>query len=79
MEAKSGNVADRVRDAQLAKVVDHLAALKPALNTYAAERAAALAADHSRVRQALGSRAGVRVEAVTPVDVIGLYVLMPPL
>jgi hypothetical protein len=49
------------------------------LNDFAAERATALAADHSRVRQALGSRAGVRVEAVIPVDVIGLYVLMPPL
>ena len=70
---------ERVRDAQLAKAVAELGALKPALNTYAAERAAALATDHSRVRQALGSRAGVRVEAVIPVDVIGLYVLMPRL
>jgi len=79
LEAKSGNVADRVRDAQLAKAVAKLGALKTALNAYAAERAAALATDHSRVRQALGSRAGVRVEAVTPVDVIGFYILMPPL
>ena len=79
LEAKSGNVPDRVRDAQLAKAVTQLGALKPALNAYAAERAAALATDHSRVRQALGSRAGVRVEAVVPVDVIGLYVLMPRL
>lgn len=79
LEAKSGNVPDRVRDTQLAKAVTQLGALKPALNAYAAERATVLAADHSRVRQALGSRAGVRVEAVTPVDVIGLYVLMPRL
>jgi hypothetical protein len=79
LEAKSGNVPDRVRDAQLTKAVAQLAALKPALNAYAAERAAALATDHSRVRQALGSRAGVRVEAIVPVDVIGLYVLMPRL
>jgi hypothetical protein len=79
LEAKSGNVPDRVRDTQLAKAVAQLAALKPALNAYGAERAAALATDHSRVRQALGSRAGVRVEAIVPVDVIGLYVLMPRL
>ena len=79
LEAKSGNVPERVRDAQLAKAVAQLGALKPALNAYAAERAAALATDHSRVRQALGSRAGVRVEAIIPVDVIGLYVLMPRL
>jgi hypothetical protein len=79
LEAKSGNVPERVRDAQMAKAIDQLGGLKPALNDFAAERATALAADHSRVRQALGSRAGVRVEAVIPVDVIGLYVLMPPL
>jgi hypothetical protein len=79
LEAKSGNVPERIRDAQLAKAVTQLGALKSELNAYAAERASALAADHSRVRQALGSRAGVRVEAVIPVDVIGLYVLMPPL
>ena len=79
LEAKSGNVPDRVRDTQLAKAVNQLVELKPALNAYAGERAGVLAADHSRVRQALGSRAGVRVEAITPVDVIGLYVLMPKL
>jgi superfamily II DNA or RNA helicase len=79
LEAKSGNISDRVRDAQLARAMNQLEALKSALNAYAAERAMALAKDHSRVRQALGSRAGVRVEAVTPVDAIGLYVLMPRL
>jgi hypothetical protein len=79
LEAKSGNVPERVRDTQLAKAVGTLGTLKSVLNSYAAERATALATDHSRVRQALGSRAGVRVEAVIPVDVIGLYVLMPPL
>ena len=79
LEAKSGNVPDRVQDAKLTKAVTQLGALKPALKAYARERATALATDHSRVRQALGSRAGVRVEAVVPVDVIGLYVLMPRL
>jgi hypothetical protein len=79
LEATSGNVPERVRDAQLAKAVAEPGVLKPALNAYAAERAMALAADHSRARQALGSRAGVKVEAVIPVDVIGLYVLMPRL
>ena len=79
LESKSGNVPDRIRDTQMTKAVDQLGELKSALNAYAAERATALAIDHSRVRQALGSRAGVRVEAVTPVDVIGLYVLMPRL
>jgi hypothetical protein len=70
-------VPDRVRDAQLQRAKRQLTSLEPALKAYASERATALAADHSRVRQALGSRAGVRVEAVTPVDIIGLYVLIP--
>lgn len=77
LEAASANVPDRVRDAQLQRARLQLTSLEPALKTYASERAMTLAADHSRVRQALGSRAGVRVEAVTPVDIIGLYVLMP--
>ncbi len=79
LEAKSGNVPERVRDAQLAKAVAGLGSLTATLNAYAAERAGALAADHGRVRQALGSRAGVKVEAVLPVDVIGVYILMPRL
>ena len=49
------------------------------LSAHAAERAQKLAEDHTRVRQALGSRAQVEVEAISPVDVIGFYVLMPAL
>jgi superfamily II DNA or RNA helicase len=79
LEAASGNVPDRVRDDQLKKASARLMEWTPLLNEYAAERAAALAEDHSRVRKALGSRAAVRVQAMTPVDVIGLYVLLPRL
>ena len=79
LEVVGGNLDERVRGTQLARAVSNIGSLKPLLNAYASERAHALAADHSRVRQALGSRAGVRVEAVTPVDVIGLYVLIPRL
>jgi hypothetical protein len=77
LEAPSANVVDRVRDAQLARASRTIIAWKSQLDAYAAERAEALADDHSRVRQALGSRGAVRVEAVTPVDIVGLYVLMP--
>ncbi|MGQ9369604.1 helicase-related protein [Azospirillum sp. ST 5-10] len=79
LEAASADVVGAVRDAQLAKAVAALPGLQPELDAYGAERAAALADDHQRVRQALGSRAAVKVLAVTPVDVIGLYVLMPRL
>ncbi len=78
-EALSGNISDRVRGEQISKAIAGLPELRAALNAYASERAAVLADDHTRVRQALGSRAAVKVEAVTPVDVIGLYVLMPRL
>ena len=44
---------------------------------YAHERAAALAADHARVRAAAAGSARVDVEPVLPPDVIGLYVLVP--
>jgi hypothetical protein len=79
LDAAGGSVIERVRAARLQAAIAHLPALQPALDGYAAERAAALAEDHTRVHQALGSRAAVTVEAVTPVDVIGLYVLLPRL
>jgi superfamily II DNA or RNA helicase len=79
LDATSGSVVDRVRDVWLQDAIAQLSALRPSLDSYAAERAATLAEDHTRVRQALGSRAAVEIEAVTPVDVIGLYVLLPRL
>ena len=78
-EAASRNIPDHVRTEQLGKAIESLSDLRPMLDAYAAERAEALAEDHTRVRQALGSKASVKVEAVTRVDVIGLYVLMPRL
>ncbi|WP_287213660.1 hypothetical protein, partial [Sphingobium sp.] len=36
-----------------------------------------LSQDHARLRAAAGSASRVTVEAVTPPDVIGLFVLMP--
>ena len=47
------------------------------LDRHAEERAQALAADHAQVRAAARGGVGVRVEAALPVDVIGLYVLLP--
>ena len=47
------------------------------LQRHAEERAQALAADHAQVRAAARVSVGVRVEAALPVDVIGLYVLLP--
>ena len=47
------------------------------LDKHAAERARVLGQDHDRVRAAGRASGASEVEAVTPVDVIGLYVLLP--
>ena len=47
------------------------------LDKHAAERARVLGQDHDRVRAAARASGASEVEAVTPVDVIGLYVLLP--
>ena len=64
---------------QIERALGALDQLQPALTDFAAERSEVLAGDHIRVRQALGSKGQVRVSAITPVDIIGLYVLMPGL
>jgi hypothetical protein len=48
-----------------------------ALDAYAAERAVALASDHDRLRVASQAAGATAVAPVTPVDVIGLFVLLP--
>lgn len=47
------------------------------LSGFVRSRADELAQDHARLRAAAGSASRVTVEAVTPPDVIGLFVLMP--
>jgi hypothetical protein len=64
---------------QIKRALSALNDLQPALTKFASERSDVLAGDHVRVRQALGSKGQVRVSAITPVDIIGLYVLMPGL
>lgn len=79
LEAPSSDLAERIRVEQLTRAQNQMTTWTARLNAFGKERAEALAADHSRVRRSLGSRASVRVEAMTPIDVIGLYVLLPRL
>ena len=79
LENDSDSLTETVRQSEIERGLAALPSLEAKLNAYAAERAEKLADDHTRVRQALGSRAQVRVDAITPVDVIGFYVLMPAL
>ncbi len=47
------------------------------LAAFAAARAAELAVDHDRLRKAADAGGTTEVTAVTPLDIIGLYVLLP--
>jgi hypothetical protein len=79
----SADLAPVAQTRMLTQARDRIAsALSGPISAFAAERAAALAEDHDRVRTADGRRAvgageRVRVEAVLPPDVIGFYVIAP--
>lgn len=65
---------------EVAKALEALQAERPRLDALARQRATALLQDHERVRQATGRRVGGgqhQVEACLPVDVVGVYVLLP--
>jgi superfamily II DNA or RNA helicase len=77
-----GDLPAPVRARRLAEAVARLRDLKGEFDRIAGERAEALALDHARPRQAAETRrarlaASVDVAPVLPVDVIGLYVLLP--
>jgi hypothetical protein len=62
---------------QITAALSRLADRRADLDTLAQSRATALAADHDRVRAAARAGGTTEVAAVTPVDVIGVYVLLP--
>ena len=66
-------VVRRLLEAGKARLIERRADL----DEHAAARAQALGRDHDRVRAAARAAGASEVEAVMPVDVIGLYVLLP--
>ena len=79
MEAEpERNMEPERRDREIQRALEELPAAEPALAALAQRRAEELLADHRRVRQASEAR-HVRYEVAPclPVDVIGLYVLLP--
>jgi hypothetical protein len=70
---------DRARETRVTQVLARQDQWKPVLKAYAEERADALLADHRRVREASRSRGRYEVTPLLPVDVIGVFVLLPPL
>jgi len=79
LDTDGENLDSGTRQSQIERALNALDTLQPALTQFAHERSEFLASDHVRVRQALGSKGQVKVSAITPVDVIGFYVLMPGL
>lgn len=71
------NMSVPLRDRQLQTALDALPGWQPQLEAMAKARAQALLADHRRVREAAEGRGSYLVTASLPVDVMGLYVLLP--
>jgi ERCC4-related helicase len=73
----SANVLESVRRRELRGALDWFAASPDVFAAIAKDKAAALLADHRRVRDASRGRGEFSVEPSLPVDLIGLYVLLP--
>ena len=59
------------------EALSKLSELKPAFNEFAENRSRELINDHRRVREASDARGKYNVKALLPIDVVGLYVLLP--
>jgi hypothetical protein len=79
MAAESARNMDPVRrDREIAEALGALPVIHPALADLARQRAGQLLDDHRRVREASDARfLRYEVTPCLPVDVIGLYVLLP--
>ncbi|CAN7144294.1 helicase-related protein [Paraburkholderia terricola] len=71
------NMPAPLRDRQLQSALDILPVWQPQLEVIAQTRAQALLQDHRRVREAAEGRGSYQVTASLPVDVMGVYVLLP--
>lgn len=71
------NMPAALRDRQLQSALDALPDWQPQLEAIAQGRAESLLQDHRRVREAAEGRGSYQVSASLPVDVMGLYVLLP--
>jgi hypothetical protein len=75
--APSGNLPIEVVQREIRTALEFLAAHPVQLQTLAERRAQVLLADHQRVREAARDVGQYKVSACLPVDVMGVYVLLP--
>lgn len=73
----SKNMANEARTRELSRAVDALQHLTPRFDAIAHQRAEAVLADHRRTREAADARGSYSVQPQLPVDVMGIYVLVP--
>lgn len=73
----SRNMPPPLRDQHIQRAIDQLDDLKPLLEGLARKRANELLEDHRRVREASQGRGEYRVTPSLPVDVMGVFVLIP--
>lgn len=71
------NMPAALRDRQLQSALDALPSWQAQLDAIAKTRAQTLLHDHRRVREAAEGRGSYQVAASLPVDIMGLYVLLP--
>ncbi len=71
------NMPPVIRDRHVQQTIDALPGWQAALAEIAKDRAQALLSDHRRVREAADARGSYQVSASLPVDVMGVYVLVP--
>ncbi|WP_418647632.1 helicase-related protein [Thauera butanivorans] len=73
----SGNLPPEAVQREVRAALDYLAAHPQQLQALAEQRATALLADHQRVREAARDIGQYSVSPCLPVDVMGVYVLLP--
>ncbi|MBO2834812.1 helicase-related protein [Pseudomonas aeruginosa] len=73
----SRNMAPEMRQRQVEQALELVEGWQPALDDIARQRANDLLKDHRRVRNAAKAKGTYDVHPQLPVDVVGLYVLMP--
>ncbi|MDD5366122.1 MAG: helicase-related protein [Gallionellaceae bacterium] len=71
------NMPSPVRDLHIRQALQALPAWQGELEAIAQERAQTLLQDHRRVREAAEAKGAYQVTASLPVDVMGIYVLVP--
>ncbi|CJM38717.1 Uncharacterised protein [Streptococcus pneumoniae] len=71
------NMAPEMRQRQIEQALQQVQSWQPALDEIASQRANELLRDHRRVRDAAKAKGTYDVYPQLPVDVVGLYVLMP--